>query len=70
MSFHGALIGIILGTYFFSKKVKINSFFFLDLIACVAPIGIFFGRIANFINGELYGKPTSLFWSVVFPKSR
>ena len=68
MSFHGALIGIILGTYLFSKKVKIHSFFFLDLIACVAPIGIFFGRIANFINGELYGKPTSLFLSVVFPK--
>jgi phosphatidylglycerol:prolipoprotein diacylglycerol transferase len=68
MSFHGSLIGIVLGTYLFSKKVKINSFFFLDLIACVAPIGIFFGRIANFINGELYGKPTSLFLSVIFPK--
>ena len=68
MSFHGALIGIILGTYLFSKKVKINYFFFLDLIACVAPIGIFFGRIANFINGELYGKPSGLFWSVIFPE--
>jgi len=68
MSFHGALIGIILGTYFFSKKVKVNSFFFLDLIACVAPIGIFFGRIANFINGELYGKPSNIFWSVIFPE--
>ena len=68
MSFHGALIGIMLGTYLFSKKVKVNSFFFLDLISCVAPIGIFFGRIANFINGELYGKPTSLFWSVIFPE--
>ena len=68
MSFHGALIGIILGTYLFSKKQKVNSFFFLDIIASVAPIGIFFGRLANFINGELYGKPTSLFWSVIFPK--
>jgi phosphatidylglycerol:prolipoprotein diacylglycerol transferase len=68
MSFHGALIGIIIGTYFFSNKIKINSFFFLDIIASVAPIGIFFGRIANFINGELYGKPSSFFWSVVFPK--
>jgi len=68
MSFHGALIGIILGTYLFSKKVKVNYFFFLDLIACVAPIGIFFGRIANFINGELYGKPSGLFWSVIFPE--
>lgn len=68
MSFHGALIGIILGTYLFSKKLKVNYFFFLDLIACVAPIGIFFGRIANFINGELYGKPSGLFWSVIFPE--
>ena len=68
MSFHGALIGVILGTYFFSNKIKINSFFFLDIIASVAPIGIFFGRIANFINGELYGKPTNLFWSVIFPE--
>ena len=67
MSFHGALIGVILGNYLFSKKRKVNSFFFLDVIACVAPIGIFFGRIANFINGELYGKPTSVFWSVIFP---
>ena len=68
MSFHGGLIGIILGTYLFSRKMKVNSFFFLDIIASVAPIGIFFGRIANFINGELYGKPTDLFWSVIFPE--
>ena len=68
MSFHGALIGIIVGTYFFSKKIKINTYFFLDIIACVAPVGIFFGRIANFINGELYGKPGSFTWSVIFPK--
>ena len=68
MSFHGALVGVMIGTYFFSKKIKINTFFFLDIIASVAPIGIFFGRIANFINGELYGKPSSFFWSIIFPK--
>ena len=68
MSFHGGLIGIMVGTYLFSKKIKINTFFFLDIIASVAPIGIFFGRIANFINGELYGKPSSFFWSVIFPE--
>ena len=68
MSFHGALIGIILGTYLFAKKVKINLFFFLDIIASVAPIGIFFGRVANFINSELYGKPSNFFWSVIFPQ--
>jgi len=68
MSFHGALIGVIIGTYLFSEKIKINTFFFLDIIASVAPVGIFFGRIANFINGELYGKPSNFFWSVIFPK--
>ena len=68
MSFHGALIGVIIGTYFFSKKININPFFFLDIIASVAPIGIFFGRIANFINSELYGKPSNFFLSVIFPK--
>ena len=68
MSFHGALIGVILGTYWFAKKVKIKFFFFLDIIACVAPIGIFLGRIANFINSELYGRPSNFFWSVIFPK--
>ena len=68
MSFHGALIGVIVGTYFFSKKINVSTFFFLDIIASVAPLGIFFGRIANFINSELYGKPSSFFGSVIFPK--
>ena len=67
MSFHGALIGIIIGVYLFSKKKDILTFFMLDIIACVAPIGIFFGRIANFINSELIGKVTNVPWSVVFP---
>ena len=68
MSFHGALLGVIIGTYFFSKKLNVNTFFFLYTIAIVAPIGIFFGRIANFINGELYGKPSSFLLTVIFPK--
>ena len=67
MSFHGALIGIILGTYLFSLKKNIPTFFLLDIIACVSPIGIFLGRIANFINGELVGKVTTLPWGVIFP---
>jgi phosphatidylglycerol---prolipoprotein diacylglyceryl transferase len=67
MSFHGALIGIIIGTYLFSIKKKISSLFLLDVIACVSPIGIFFGRIANFINSELVGKTTNISWSVIFP---
>ncbi len=67
MSFHGALIGIIIGTHLFSLKKKIPTFFLLDIIACVSPIGIFFGRIANFINGELVGKVTNIYWGVIFP---
>ena len=68
MSFHGAMIAIVIGTYIFSKRRNIKAFFLLDIIACVSPIGIFLGRIANFINGELIGKVTNVFWSVIFPK--
>ena len=67
MSFHGGLLGVILGTFIFSKRENINFFKCADIISCVAPIGIFFGRIANFINGELYGKFSNLPWSVIFP---
>ena len=66
MSFHGGLLGVIVATFFFSKKYKINLYTFLDLISLSAPIGIFFGRIANFINSELYGKETDVLWSVKF----
>ena len=67
MSFHGGLLGIIISTIIFSKKTKTNFFKFADIISCVAPIGIFLGWIANFINGELYGKISTLPWSVIFP---
>ena len=68
MSFHGGLIGIIFATYLFSRKHKINKYIFLDLISISAPIGIFFGRLANFINGELIGKATNGDWGVIFPQ--
>ena len=68
MSFHGAVIGIIISTYIFGRSNKINSFLFLDLISMSAPIGIFLGRIANFINSELYGRETNFIWSVKFLK--
>ena len=68
MSFHGGLIGVIVATIIFCKKHNANKFVFLDLISASAPIGIFFGRIANFINSELYGKETDILWSVVFTK--
>ena len=66
MSFHGGLIGIILVSFLFAKKNNQNPFQYLDIISIVAPIGIFFGRVANFINSELYGTETSVAWSVKF----
>ena len=66
MSFHGGLIGVIIASKLFSSKHKVNQFLFLDLVALSAPIGIFFGRIANFINSELIGRATDLPWSVQF----
>ncbi len=66
MSFHGAVIGVIFATYIFSKKNNQNIFYYLDLVALTSPIGIFLGRIANFINSELYGRETDLIWSVKF----
>ena len=69
MSFHGGLLGIILATYIFSKIKKVSFFKFSDIIACVAPIGLFLGRIANFINGELFGKVSNAPWAVIFPNA-
>jgi len=66
MSFHGALVGITLSTIIFCKKNNENIFYFLDLVSLSAPIGIFFGRISNFINSELYGRETDVVWSVKF----
>ena len=67
MSFHGGLIGIIIATVIFCKKNNLEKYIFFDFIAVAAPIGIFFGRIANFINSELVGKPTDLIWGVIYP---
>ncbi len=68
MSFHGGVIGIILASMFFVKRNLDNIFEYLDVVALVSPIGIFFGRIANFINSELYGHETSMPWGVKFIK--
>ena len=68
MSFHGGLLGIILSSIIFAKKNHQDPFEYMDLVALVAPIGIFFGRLANFINSELYGKTTEVLWSVTFTK--
>jgi len=68
MSFHGGLLGIILSSIIFAKKNNQDPFEYMDLVSLVAPIGIFFGRSANFINSELYGKTTEVLWSVTFTK--
>ncbi len=66
MSFHGGLIGIVAASIWFGKKNNQNPFLYTDIISLVAPIGIFFGRIANFINSELYGVETNVPWAVKF----
>ncbi len=67
MSFHGGLIGAILGSLFIAKKNELDFFDITDIIALYAPIGLFFGRVGNFINSELYGVQTSGTWGVIFP---
>ena len=66
MSFHGGLLGIIVASILFAKKNNQDAFVYTDLVSLVAPIGIFFGRLANFINSELYGKVTEVPWAVTF----
>lgn len=69
MSFHGGLLGVILAVLLFCRARELSPFVFGDLIACAAPIGLFFGRIANFVNGELYGRAAPDFeWAMVFPR--
>ncbi len=68
MSFHGGLIGVVVASILFAKKYNHNPFNYLDIVSIVAPIGIFLGRIANFINSELYGIETNLPWAVKFVK--
>ena len=66
MSFHGGLLGIIIASILFAKKNNQDTFIYTDLVSLVAPIGIFFGRLANFVNSELYGKVTDVPWAVTF----
>ena len=68
MSFHGGLLGIIIASILFAKRKNQNPFIYMDLVSLVAPIGIFFGRLANFINSELYGTISNIPWSVIFVK--
>lgn len=67
MSFHGALIGIFLTFVYYCRKNKINLWRFMDLFAPAIPLGYTFGRIGNFLNGELYGRATTMPWGMYFP---
>jgi len=69
MSFHGGCFGFAFAFYLFCRKHGIQYFKLMDLMACVAPIGIGFGRLANFINGELWGRYTTVPWAMVFPNA-
>ena len=66
MSFHGGLIGVALAIWIFCRRAKLDVLRVGDLVASVTPIGLFFGRLANFINGELWGRPSDLPWAMVF----
>jgi len=67
MAFHGGLLGVIAALFIFAWRRRIEVLRLADILACAVPIGLFFGRIANFINGELFGRVTDLPWAVRFP---
>lgn len=68
MSFHGGMLGVLLAALIFVRRQRISFWQFSDLLACATPIGLFFGRLANFINGELFGRVTDVPWGMVFPR--
>jgi phosphatidylglycerol:prolipoprotein diacylglycerol transferase len=67
MSFHGGALGVIVALYFFTRRRGLDWVAFSDRVVCVVPIGIFLGRLANFINGELWGRVADVPWAMVFP---
>ena len=69
MSFHGGVIGTSIGLILFARKHELNWLRVHDYIACCVPFGLFFGRLANFVNGELWGKPTDVAWAIVFERT-
>ncbi|MDG5488151.1 prolipoprotein diacylglyceryl transferase [Sphingomonas sp. BGYR3] len=69
MSFHGGVIGTSLALIWMSRKEGLNWLRVHDYVACCVPFGLFFGRIANFVNGELWGKPTDVAWAIIFPRT-
>jgi len=68
MSFHGGMLGTLLATVLFCRRHGIPIFRFADMLVCAVPIGLLLGRIANFINGELWGRPSDVPWAMIFPR--
>jgi phosphatidylglycerol:prolipoprotein diacylglycerol transferase len=68
MSFHGGLLGVITAIIAYAMRNRISPFMLSDLVALVVPIGLFFGRVANFINGELWGRASDVPWAMIFPR--
>ena len=69
MAFHGGFLGVIIAIAWFAKKRGLQFFTVADMIAPLVPFGLAFGRIGNFINGELWGRPTTVSWGMIFPQS-
>lgn len=69
MAFHGALVGCGVAIWVFARRAGVSPWSSMDMCAAAVPIGLFFGRIANFINGELFGRPTDVPWGMVFPEA-
>lgn len=69
MSLHGGVVGVMLAIWYVTRKEGLSFLRFCDYIACVIPFGLFFGRVANFVNGELWGRPTDVPWGIIFPDS-
>ena len=67
MSLHGGTLGVILALWWITKKEKLSFLRVCDYVACVIPFGLFFGRLANFVNGELWGRATDVPWAIIFP---
>lgn len=67
MSLHGGVLGVVLAIWYISRKEKLSFLRICDYIACVIPFGLLFGRLANFVNGELWGRATDVPWAIIFP---
>ena len=69
MSLHGGVLGVLVAIWYVTRKEKLSFLRFCDYVACVVPFGLFFGRLANFVNGELWGRATTVPWAIIFPES-